>query len=164
MAADGPSNPPNHSFSVPPSLPMVAAPTPSPLEEGKLQPPPSHGFPQPIQTQIQPPTSPRFQKKSFLSIISKRKPPVVPPTRDPFVYKDRPAAAFFEDEIQTLAQPFKTSLVGKFSRMPKLLEVRSAFKGIGLAGAYEVRWLDYKHVLIHLSNEQDFNRIWTKQN
>ncbi|EOY17513.1 Uncharacterized protein TCM_036737 [Theobroma cacao] len=48
--------------------------------------------------------------------------------------------------------------------MPKLQDVRAAFKGIALTGAYEVRWLDYKHVLIHLSNEQDFNRIWTKQN
>ncbi|EOY13903.1 Uncharacterized protein TCM_032655 [Theobroma cacao] len=48
--------------------------------------------------------------------------------------------------------------------MPKLQEVKYAFKGIGLAGAYEVRWLDYKHVLIHLSDEQNFNRIWTKQN
>ncbi|EOY14356.1 Uncharacterized protein TCM_033752 [Theobroma cacao] len=47
--------------------------------------------------------------------------------------------------------------------MPKLQDVRSAFKGIGLTGAYEVRWLDYKHVLIHLSNEQDCNRVWTKQ-
>ncbi|WRX24226.1 protein of unknown function DUF4283 - like 10 [Theobroma cacao] len=56
------------------------------------------------------------------------------------------------------------SLVGKFSRMPRLQEIRSAFKGIGLAGAYEIRWLDYKHVLIHLFDEQDFNRIWTKQN
>ncbi|EOY26462.1 Uncharacterized protein TCM_028138 [Theobroma cacao] len=57
------------------------------------------------------------------------KPPVVPLTRDPLVYKDRPAASFFEDEIHILAQPFKMSLVGKFSRMPKLQEIRSAFKG-----------------------------------
>ncbi|EOY17514.1 Uncharacterized protein TCM_042330 [Theobroma cacao] len=55
------------------------------------------------------------------------------------------------------------SLVGKFSRMPKLQDIRSAFKGIGLAGAYEVRWLDYKHILIHLTNEHDCNRVWTKQ-
>ncbi|EOY19056.1 Uncharacterized protein TCM_043721 [Theobroma cacao] len=25
------------------------------------------------------------------------------------------------------------------------------------------KWMNYKHILIHLSNEQDFNRIWTKQ-
>ncbi|XP_017979623.1 PREDICTED: uncharacterized protein LOC108662683 [Theobroma cacao] len=56
------------------------------------------------------------------------------------------------------------SLVGKFSRMPRLQEIRVAFKGIGLEGAYDIRWLDYKHILIHLSDEKDFNRIWTKQN
>ncbi|EOY34749.1 Uncharacterized protein TCM_042329 [Theobroma cacao] len=123
----------------------------------------SHGCQQTTPTQIQPPPSPRSQKKSFLSIVSGDKPPVIPLSRDPLVFKDRPAAAFFEDEIQTLAQPLKLSLVGKFSRMPKLQDVRSAFKGIGLTGAYEVRWLDYKHVLIHLSNEQDCNRVWTKQ-
>ncbi|EOX90563.1 Uncharacterized protein TCM_000001 [Theobroma cacao] len=55
------------------------------------------------------------------------------------------------------------SLMGKFSHMPKLQEVRIAFKKIDLTRAYEVRWLDYNHVLIHLSNEQDFNRIWIKQ-
>ncbi|WRX28180.1 Reverse transcriptase domain - like 10, partial [Theobroma cacao] len=38
-----------------------------------------------------------------------------------------------------------------------------AFKGIGLVGVYEIRWLDYKHILIHLSNEQDLNRLWMRQ-
>ncbi|EOY31390.1 Uncharacterized protein TCM_038318 [Theobroma cacao] len=47
--------------------------------------------------------------------------------------------------------------------MPKLQEIHQAFKGIGLTGAYAIPWLDYKHVLVHLSNEQDFNRIWIKQ-
>lgn len=47
--------------------------------------------------------------------------------------------------------------------MPKLQEIRNAFKGIGLAGAYDIRWLDYKHIHIGLSNEQDMNRIWLKQ-
>ncbi|XP_017984223.1 PREDICTED: uncharacterized protein LOC18585698 [Theobroma cacao] len=47
--------------------------------------------------------------------------------------------------------------------MPKLQEVKPAFKGIGLLGAYEIKWLDYKHVIIHLSNDQDCNRIWTRQ-
>ncbi|WRX22755.1 protein of unknown function DUF4283 - like 10 [Theobroma cacao] len=82
----------------------------------------------------------------------------------PVMYKDRPAVTFFEDEIQILAQPFMLCLVGKFTRMPRMENIISAFKGICLAGAYEIKWLDYKHVLIHLSNDQDFNRIWTRQN
>lgn len=41
-------------------------------------------------------------------------------------------------------------------------EIQAAFKGIGLIGAYEIRWLDYKHVLIHLTNEHDLNRLWMR--
>ncbi|EOY19102.1 Uncharacterized protein TCM_043834 [Theobroma cacao] len=47
--------------------------------------------------------------------------------------------------------------------MTNLANIRYAFRGIGLARVYKIRWLDYKHVLIHLSNKQDFNRIWMKQ-
>lgn len=89
---------------------------------------------------------------------------MIPLNRDPMIYKDRLAATFFEDGIQSLAKPFQHSLVGKLTRMPKLQDIRMAFKGIGLSGAYEIKWLDYKNVLIKLSNEQDFNRIWAQQN
>ncbi|EOY32167.1 Uncharacterized protein TCM_039745 [Theobroma cacao] len=63
----------------------------------------------------------------------------------------------------TLAQPLKHSMVGKFSRMPRLNEILADFKGVRLVGAYEIRWLDYKHILIHLKNEHDLNRLWTRQ-
>ncbi|EOY25454.1 Uncharacterized protein TCM_026877 [Theobroma cacao] len=160
-----PTAPPPQTAPSPPAAETTSLLTTNPPTIWTKNPqlPPSHGCQQAAPTQFQPPTSPRSQKKSFLSIVSGQKPPVVPLSRDPFVFKDRPAAAFYEDEIQTLAQPLKLSLVGKFSRMPKLQDVRSAFKGIGLAGAYEVRWLDYKHILIHLTNEHDCNRVWTKQ-
>ncbi|EOY17515.1 Uncharacterized protein TCM_042331 [Theobroma cacao] len=135
---------------------MMSTPSTSLLanENGGLQAFDSH---------TQPPTSPRFQTKSFLSIAAGGKPLVIPLNRDPVVYKDRPAAIFYEDKICTLAKPFSLYLVGKFTRMPKLQEVKFAFKGIDLLGAYEIKWLDYKHVIIHLSNDQDFNRIWTRQ-
>ncbi|EOY32396.1 Uncharacterized protein TCM_040289 [Theobroma cacao] len=84
-------------------------------------------------------------------------------SREPFWYKDRLAESFFEDEIATLTQPLKHSMVGKFFRMPRLNEIQAAFKGIGLVGAYKIRWLDYKHILIHLTNEHDLNRFWTRQ-
>ncbi|XP_021300513.1 uncharacterized protein LOC110428915, partial [Herrania umbratica] len=48
--------------------------------------------------------------------------------------------------------------------MPKLNDIRTAFKGIWLSGAFEIRWLDYKHVLIHLTNEHDLNQLWLRQN
>ncbi|EOX98243.1 Uncharacterized protein TCM_007050 [Theobroma cacao] len=47
--------------------------------------------------------------------------------------------------------------------MPRLTDIRKSFVGLGLSGAYNVRWMNYKHILINLSNEQDFNRIWRKQ-
>ncbi|EOY19035.1 Uncharacterized protein TCM_043662 [Theobroma cacao] len=60
--------------------------------------------------QNQPPTSLRFQRKSFLSIAKGEKPPMIPLNQDPVVYKDQPAAAFFEDEIRTLVEPFNLCL------------------------------------------------------
>ncbi|WRX14697.1 Reverse transcriptase domain - like 10 [Theobroma cacao] len=111
----------------------------------------------------QPPVSPRTLKKSFLSVAAGEKAPVISPNRQVFWYKDRPAVSFFDDELQTLAMPFKHSVIGKFTRMPRMQDIRLAFKGIGLVGAYEIRWLDYKHVLIFLTNEHDFNRVWIRQ-
>ncbi|EOY26126.1 Uncharacterized protein TCM_027547 [Theobroma cacao] len=51
-------------------------------------------------------------------------------------------------------------MVGKFTQIPKMQEIRDTFIGIGPVGAYEIGWLDYKHILIWLSNEHDLNRIW----
>ncbi|EOY03450.1 Uncharacterized protein TCM_018528 [Theobroma cacao] len=158
------SDPPNPSLSV--VAPFLRQPTsnPSALVDKTIQLQAIHGVQQVASSQNQAPTSPRFHRKSFLFIVIRGKASVIPITRDPVVYKDRHAVAFFEDKIQALAKPFMLSLVGKFTRMPKLAEIRLAFKGIGLAGAYEIGWLDYKHILIHLFNEHDFNWIWTKQN
>ncbi|EOY19201.1 Uncharacterized protein TCM_044158 [Theobroma cacao] len=146
-----------------PTLPPVATPsmlqsgaTPNALATENSKPSLSHGH-------TQAPVSPRTQKKSFLAVAAGEKSSLIPLDREPFWYKDRPAASFFDDEISTLAQPFKFSMVGKFSRMLRMQEIRVAFKGIGLIGAYEIRWLDYKHILIQLSNEHDLNRIWLKQ-
>ncbi|EOY08581.1 Uncharacterized protein TCM_023221 [Theobroma cacao] len=62
-----------------------------------------------------------------------------------------------------LAMPFKHSVIEKFTNMPCMQEIRMTFKGIELVGAYEIWWLDYKYVLIFLTNEHDFNRIWICQ-
>ncbi|EOY25452.1 Uncharacterized protein TCM_016760 [Theobroma cacao] len=160
MAAGRPPDPPLLA-AFPPLTPIGSLPSHAPPNTN--QPPPHQNLQETTPTRNPQPPSPRALKKSFLTVAVGERPPVIPPSRDPSVYKDRPAAIFYEDEIQTLARPFSHSLVGKFSRMPKLQEIRHAFKGIGLSGAYEIRWMDYKHVLIHLSNEQDFNRVWVKQ-
>ncbi|EOY29076.1 Uncharacterized protein TCM_030494 [Theobroma cacao] len=136
----------------------------APVNWTKHPPPPTtEGISQGFQVQPQPPASPRTAKKSFLSVVNAVKLALVPPTRPTFRYKDKPAVRFFEDEIEALAQPFKFAIVGKFSKMPRLTEIRQSFVSLGLSGVYNIRWMNYKHILIHLSNEQDFNRIWTKQ-
>ncbi|EOY06959.1 Uncharacterized protein TCM_021521 [Theobroma cacao] len=154
-----PSNPPPPPVS---SFSMLQGTNQNTKDPTNPQPPVNNVGLQATDVQ-KPPVSPRAQKKSFLSVAAGEKPPIIPTNREPFWYRDRPAVAFFEDEIVALAQPFKHSMVGKFSRMPKLNDIRAAFKGIGLVGVYEIRWLDYKHILIHLSNEQDLNRLWMRQ-
>ncbi|EOY16520.1 Uncharacterized protein TCM_035322 [Theobroma cacao] len=49
--------------------------------------------------------------------------------------------------------------------MPKWEVIQQVFKGIGLFGAYNIRWFNYKHILINLLNEYeyDFKRIWGYQ-
>ncbi|WRX16204.1 protein of unknown function DUF4283 - like 6 [Theobroma cacao] len=162
MVTGRPPDPPLPSPPVDSSLSMLHGTNRDPTDPKDLHPPVNNGGL--LNNNLQnPPISPRAQKKFFLSVAAGEKPPLIPPTREPFWYKDRPAAVFFYDEITALAQPFKFSMIGKFSRMPRINEIRMAFKGIGLVGAYEIKWLDYKHILIQLSNEHDLNRIWLKQ-
>ncbi|EOY31737.1 Uncharacterized protein TCM_038853 [Theobroma cacao] len=94
------------------------------------QPPLHHKHPQAIMAKNLQPPSPRALKKSFLTVTTGEKPPVIPPSKDLSVYKDKPATTFYEDEIQILAHPFSHSLMGKFNRMPKLQNIRQAFSGI----------------------------------
>ncbi|EOY02245.1 Uncharacterized protein TCM_016772 [Theobroma cacao] len=158
--------PPDPSPTIPPvaTLPRQTVTTHTTAATANPPPPQNQDFPQATNLSNYPPISPRMQKKSFLSVVAGENPPVIPLNREPSWYRDRPAASFFDNEIATLALSFKFSMIGKFTRMPKLQEIRTAFKGIGLVGAYNIRWLDYKHILIHLSNEHDLNRIWMKQN
>ncbi|EOY02242.1 Uncharacterized protein TCM_016767 [Theobroma cacao] len=163
LASGRPPDPPNQSpaASIPP--PQVSARNPPTIWPQNPNPSNVEDRVPNLQIQHQHPVSPKSVKKSFLSIVTAATSAVIPPTRATFRYKDKPAVRFYEDEIETLAKSFRFSIVGKFSRTPRLVEIRQAFVGLGLSGAYNIRWMDYKHVLIHLSNEQDFNRIWTKQ-
>ncbi|EOY02243.1 Uncharacterized protein TCM_016768 [Theobroma cacao] len=131
MATGRPPDPPlpfPHGDS---SLIMPHGTNRDPTDPKDLQPPVNNGG-LPNNNLQNPPISPRAQKKSFLSVVAGEKPPLIPPTREPFW-------------------------------MPRINEIRMAFKGIDLVGAYEIKWLDYKHILIQLSNEHDLNRIWLKQ-
>ncbi|EOY25448.1 Uncharacterized protein TCM_016754 [Theobroma cacao] len=110
-----------------PTLLPVAAPsifqsgaTPNPPATENSKSPLSHGHTQGVHNKTQPSVSPRTQKKSFLAVAAGEKASLIPLDREPFWYKDRPTASFFDDEISTLAQPFKFSMVGKFFRMPRM--------------------------------------------
>lgn len=63
-----------------------------------------------------------------------------------------PAIQFSEVEEQSIATPFKLSLVGKFSfRRPKMLVIHQVFL------------LDPRHVLLKLELDEDFSQIWVRQ-
>ncbi|WRX28179.1 Ribonuclease H domain - like 10 [Theobroma cacao] len=163
LASGQPPDPPNQPPAAPFPPPQVSTRNPPTIWPQNPNPSNVEDRVPNLQIQHQHPVSPRSAKKSFLSIVTAATSAVIPPTRATFRYKDKPAVRFYEDEIETLAKSFRFSIVEKFSRTPRLVEIRQAFVGLGLSGAYNIRWMDYKHVLIHLSNEQDFNRIWTKQ-
>lgn len=138
LATGRPPDPLNHSSTAPPPHPRPLAI--NPMQTAAQQPQPStlealsqsHQIPP---QQPQSPVSQRALKKSFLTIATSDKPPLIPISRNPMRYKDRPATMFFEDEIVTLAQPFQYLVVGKFSRMPRMIEIRLAFTRIWLTGA-----------------------------
>lgn len=138
--------------------PMPQGTTDNPIIAKDLQPPDNDDLKK-GDSQNQLLFSPHAQKKSFFSVAIGDKPLIIPANREPFCFRDRPAVFFFYDEIVALAQPFKYSMVGKFTQMPKMQDIRYAFKAIGLVGAYEIRWLAYKYILIQLSNEHDLNWI-----
>ncbi|WRX28304.1 protein of unknown function DUF4283 - like 10 [Theobroma cacao] len=160
----GLGRPPDPPQLPPPTVPLCpTGSTSNPQGREKFQPLTTLDQPQAINVQKEPPVSPCTFKKSFVSVAAGEKPPVVPPTREVFWYKDRPAVSFFDGELEILAKPFQHAIIGKFPRMPRMADIRVAFKGIGLTGAYELCWLDYKHILIHLTNVHDLNRIWVRQ-
>lgn len=53
------------------------------------------------------------------------------------------------------------TLVGKFSHgWPTLEKARQCFAKFNLEGNFQLGHLDNKHMLIHLTHEDDFNRLW----
>lgn len=78
-------------------------------------------------------------------------------------FQNAAAALFYKDEGEALVVPLKRMLVGKFSCVPKLATLHDFFKKINLTGAYDIKWFDYKHIFIKLSNDLDYQRMWAKR-
>ncbi|KAI0523134.1 hypothetical protein KFK09_005524 [Dendrobium nobile] len=68
---------------------------------------------------------------------------------------------FSEDEFLHLAKPFAFALVGKFPlKLPDLDSIRRFFFNLKLSGKFFVTVLDQSNVLIKLSNDLDYGRIF----
>ncbi|XP_027156068.1 uncharacterized protein LOC113766259 [Coffea eugenioides] len=73
-------------------------------------------------------------------------------------YKGEAAVIFSKAEVDKLATPFRWALVGKFSHgRPSLEGIRKFFSTLNLKDQVSVGLLDYRHVLLKCSAEQDFN-------
>ena len=78
-------------------------------------------------------------------------------------YKGEAAVVFSKAEADKLATPFHWAMVGKFSYgRPSLEGIRKFFSSLNLRDQVFIGLLDYRHVLLKCSAEQDFNRIWTR--
>ncbi|XP_022866206.1 uncharacterized protein LOC111386010 [Olea europaea var. sylvestris] len=74
-----------------------------------------------------------------------------------------PAVILTESEEATLADPYKYTLVGKFPhRKPTMKKVRENFSKFGFHGCFEVGLIDTTHILIHLTHEEDYSRLFLK--
>ncbi|KAL0417384.1 UNVERIFIED_CONTAM: hypothetical protein Slati_3570300 [Sesamum latifolium] len=64
----------------------------------------------------------------------------------------------------SLAAAFRYALVGKFSHgAPQYRNLHRLITELGIKGAFTVSMINAKHVLISLSNEVDFSRLWLRQ-
>jgi hypothetical protein len=83
--------------------------------------------------------------------------------KEPFMHMGEPAVAFTEEEEDLLSEPYKFTLVGKFSRRkPSMIKVRDSFLKFGFCGDYMIGLIDATHILIHLAHEDDYSRLFLK--
>ncbi|PIM98497.1 hypothetical protein CDL12_29024 [Handroanthus impetiginosus] len=70
---------------------------------------------------------------------------------------------FSANELQVLEEPLRFSLIGKFSfGRPQLRSIRSYFTAQRI-GQFRVQLLNQKHILIELTNAEDYARIWLRR-
>ncbi|KAG6526875.1 hypothetical protein ZIOFF_008962 [Zingiber officinale] len=101
------------------------------------------------------PRSPRAAKKSFEEVGANFK--------EFSVYNDVPGVFYNDEEVKALSDPYKFSLIGKFSgRRPPPQIVYQGFKGLGLSSPYNIRFLRAGHIFLHLTSNEDMARIWTR--
>lgn len=68
------------------------------------------------------------------------------------------------EEIEELAAPFEFSLVGKFSlKRPNLTSIRQFFYNLKLSADFSISLLDPRHILIKLTNDLDYSRVFARR-
>ncbi|KAL2471459.1 Uncharacterized protein Adt_39595 [Abeliophyllum distichum] len=109
--------------------------------------------------------SERSMRKSFASILQSAPDSACHQfvAKEPFLHRGEPALTITADEEASLVEPFKFTLVGKFShRKPSMVEVRNSFQKFGFTGEFKIGLIDFKHILIHLTHEDDYSRLFLK--
>ena len=104
-------------------------------------------------------TAVEFKSKSFASLS-----PTGPRVQGvSSTHRREPAVSFSMEDIERIAAPFPYALVGKFSRGRPLMEkLRKFFQALNLKAEYSLGLMDRRHVLIRLSNEADYYRVWSR--
>lgn len=75
--------------------------------------------------------------------------------------RGEPAVIFSAEEIKSMGEPFKMSLIGKFSfGRPSMDIIRNFFVSLDLKGNTQISLLYPRHILIKLQLEEDYSRIW----
>ncbi|KAL2244367.1 UNVERIFIED_CONTAM: hypothetical protein Sindi_0554700 [Sesamum indicum] len=75
-----------------------------------------------------------------------------------------PKLLFTNAETEVLAAPFKFALVGKFSHgTPSYSMLHKLMAGTGIKNRFTVSMLNNRHVLISLSYESDYTRLWLRR-
>ncbi|KAL0368128.1 UNVERIFIED_CONTAM: hypothetical protein Scaly_1031700 [Sesamum calycinum] len=102
--------------------------------------------------------SPEDLRKSYLADAQPK----------PLGYKSliegQPILSFNEDETNTLAAQFRFALVGKFSHGASPYRMmHKLIAGLGVSGGFTVRMINVKHILIQLSTETDYTRLWLRR-
>ncbi|KAL2500198.1 Uncharacterized protein Adt_25748 [Abeliophyllum distichum] len=109
--------------------------------------------------------SERSLRKSFASVLQSAPDSACHQfvAKEPFLHRGEPALTITADEEASLTEPFKFTLVGKFShRKPSMVEVRNSFQKFRFTGEFKIGLIDFKHILIHLTHEDDYSRLFLK--
>ncbi|KAL2244366.1 UNVERIFIED_CONTAM: hypothetical protein Sindi_0554600 [Sesamum indicum] len=75
-----------------------------------------------------------------------------------------PTLLFSDAETEVLAPPFRFALVGKFSHgAPSYSMLHKLIAGTGIKNKFTVSMLNNRHLLISLSCESDYTRLWLRR-